>query len=214
MWYIITIETNTMKIYYINLEEAEGMLAISLVADPAVQRNFYCFNEEKPLKLQLANEAEHKITGVVCLADTPIYRRDNDKGEYYIIFTKETIKAMVDKYAKNGLFNSVNLEHNPNSFVSSVFMVECFIKDSEKGINPIGFEDVPEGSLFCTFKVEDEKLWNEIVNTNHFNGFSLEGVFNLTQYKLTPTKHSSKNDNADLSFAEEMELLIDELLEK
>lgn len=67
-------------------------------------------------------------------------------------------------------------------------MVECFIKDSEKGISPTGFEDVPEGSLFCTFKVEDEKLWNEIVNTDHFNGFSLEGVFNLSQYKLTPTR--------------------------
>jgi hypothetical protein len=203
-----------MKIYYINLEEAEGMLAISLVADPAVQRNFYCFNEEKPLKLQLANEAEHKITGVVCLADTPIYRRDNDKGEYYIIFTKETIKAMVDKYAKNGLFNSVNLEHNPENFVNSVFMVECFIKDVDKGISPTGFEDVPNGSLFCTFKVEDEKLWNEIVNTDHFNGFSLEGIFNLSQYKLTPTRQPESNKNAELSFDEEVTSLLDELLAK
>ena len=71
-----------MKIYYINLEDAEGMLAISLVADPAVQKNFLCFSEDKPIKLQLANEAEHKVTGVVCLADTPIYRRDDVKGEY------------------------------------------------------------------------------------------------------------------------------------
>ena len=55
-----------MKIYYINLEDAEGMLAISLVADPAVQKNFLCFSEDKPIKLQLANEAEHKVTGVVC----------------------------------------------------------------------------------------------------------------------------------------------------
>jgi hypothetical protein len=203
-----------MKIYYINLEDAEGMLAISLVADPAVQKNFLCFNEDKPIKLQLANEAEHKVTGVVCLADTPIYRRDDVKGEYYIVFTKETIKAMVDRYAKNGLFNSVNLEHNPENFVNSVFMVECFIKDVDKGISPTGFEDVPNGSLFCTFKVEDEKLWNEIVNTDHFNGFSLEGIFNLSQYKLTPTRQPESNKNAELSFDEEVTSLLDELLAK
>jgi hypothetical protein len=203
-----------MKIYYINLEDAEGMLAISLVADPAVQKNFLCFSEDKPIKLQLANEAEHKVTGVVCLADTPIYRRDDVKGEYYIVFTKETIKAMVDRYAKNGLFNSVNLEHNPENFVNSVFMVECFIKDVDKGISPTGFEDVPNGSLFCTFKVEDEKLWNEIVNTDHFNGFSLEGIFNLSQYKLTPTRQPESNKNAELSFDEEVTSLLDELLAK
>ena len=203
-----------MKIYYINLEDAEGMLAISLVADPAVQKNFLCFSEDKPIKLQLANEAEHKVTGVVCLADTPIYRRDDVKGEYYIVFTKETIKAMVDRYAKNGLFNSVNLEHNPENFVNSVFMVECFIKDVDKGISPTGFEDVPNGSLFCTFKVEDEKLWNEIVNTDHFNGFSLEGIFNLSQYKLTPTRQPESNKNAELNFDEEVTSLLDELLAK
>ena len=203
-----------MKIYYINLEDAEGMLAISLVADPAVQKNFLCFSEDKPIKLQLANEAEHKVTGVVCLADTPIYRRDDVKGEYYIVFTKETIKAMVDRYAKNGLFNSVNLEHNPENFVNSVFMVECFIKDVDKGISPTGFEDVPNGSLFCTFKVEDEKLWNEIVNTDHFNGFSLEGVFNLSQYKLTPTRQPASNKNAELTFEQEVASLLDELLAK
>ena len=203
-----------MKIYYINLEDAEGMLAISLVADPAVQKNFLCFSEDKPIKLQLANEAEHKVTGVVCLADTPIYRRDDVKGEYYIVFTKETIKAMVDRYAKNGLFNSVNLEHNPENFVNSVFMVECFIKDVDKGISPTGFEEVPNGSLFCTFKVEDEKLWNEIVNTDHFNGFSLEGIFNLSQYKLTPTRQPESNKNAELSFDEEVTSLLDELLAK
>lgn len=203
-----------MKIYYINLEDAEGMLAISLVADPAVQKNFLCFSEDKPIKLQLANEAEHKVTGVVCLADTPIYRRDDVKGEYYIVFTKETIKVMVDRYAKNGLFNSVNLEHNPENFVNSVFMVECFIKDVDKGISPTGFEDVPNGSLFCTFKVEDEKLWNEIVNTDHFNGFSLEGIFNLSQYKLTPTRQPESNKNAELSFDEEVTSLLDELLAK
>ena len=107
---------------------------------------------------------------------------------------------MVDKYAKDGLFNSVNLNHNSEQFIHCIFMVESYIKDTARGINPAGFEDVPDGSWFVTFKVEDNNLWDEIVNTNHFNGFSLEGVFNLTQYKLTPTRQSSKNKQVDQSF--------------
>ena len=191
-----------MKIFYITLDETAGMEAISLVEHPAVERNFLCFSEQQPLKLELKDDTQYKITGVVALADTPIFRHDNERGDYYIVFTKDTIRAMVDKYAKDGLFNSVNLNHNSEQFTTSFFMVESYIKDSSRGINPAGFEDVPDGSWFVTFKVEDPDLWNEIVNTTHFNGFSLEGVFNLSRYKLTPTKATNKHKQVAQTFEE------------
>lgn len=172
-----------MKVFYISIDDNTGMDAISLVEHPAVERDFFCFSEDKPMKLEFRDEAEHKISGVVCLADTPIYRNDNG-FEYYVVFTKEVIKKMVEKYSKDGLFNSVNLDHNPEKFVSAVYMVESYIKDTSKGISPVGFEDVPEGSWFITFKVDDEDLWHEITTTSHFNGFSLEGFFNMSQYKM------------------------------
>ena len=197
-----------MKIYYITLDDSEGMGAISLVESPAVEKNFLCFNEQKPLKLEMQDESQHRITGVVALADTPIYRRDDERGEYYIIFTKDTIKAMVDKYAKDGLFNSVNLNHNSEQFVHQVFMVESYIKDTSRGISPEGFEDVSDGSWFVTFKVEDEKLWKEIISTSHFNGFSLEGIFNLSRYKLTPTRESKNNKAVEQSFEEFVDNLL------
>jgi hypothetical protein len=115
---------------------------------------------------------------------------------------------MVDRYAKNGLFNSVNLNHSSEQFIHQIFMVESYIKDSARGITPKEFDDVPDGSWFVTFKVEDEKLWKEIISTDHFNGFSLEGIFNLSRYKLTPTKESQKNKDVEQSFEEFVNNLI------
>ena len=58
-------------------------------------------------------------------------------------------------------------------------MMETFIKDSERGISPKGFEDVSDGSLFVTFKIEDDGLWEECLNGTALNGFSIECFANL-----------------------------------
>ena len=175
-----------MKVFYIQIndEDETGMNAISLVDYPAVQRNFLCFDAEKKLNLQLRDEQKHIITGVVALADVPIYRYDPRLGEYWVVFTADTIQKMVLKYAKQGLFNSVNLDHDDNQFIDQVFMIESYIIDKEKNIAPKGFEDVPDGSWVCSFKIEDEQLWNEITQTEHYNGFSLQGIFSLVDKEM------------------------------
>lgn len=172
-----------MKVYYIKIDENDsttGIDAISLVDVPAVQKNFLCFNEDKPVRLNFDN-SKHIITGVVCLADTPIYRYNEFYGEYYVVFSKETIEKMVEKFAKNDLFKSVNLQHDDDSFVDGIYMIESYITNKERGINPVEFSDIPDGSWICSYKVENEKLWNEIINGNKLNGFSLQGMFELEE---------------------------------
>lgn len=173
------------RIFYIEVDDVAGMDAISLVKYPAVERNFLCFDEEKaPVKLNF-NADKQIITGVVCLADTPIYRYTEGFGEYFVIFSKDTIEKMVIKYSKNGLFNSVNLQHNDEKFVDGVYLFESYIVNSERGILPTEFDDIPEGSWICSFKIEDNKLWDEIVNGKDLKGFSLQGYFDLIEGKLT-----------------------------
>ena len=171
-----------MKLFYIDInlnDDVTGMDAISFVDHPAVERNFILFEKQEPIALKFDN-SEHCVTGVVCLADTPIYRFDAQMGEYYVEFTKETVKKLMLKYAKMNLHNSVNLQHNDNRFVSDVYMVESYIKDSTRGVVPAEFADVPDGSWIATYKVMNEELWSDIVTTNQFNGFSLQGMFDLT----------------------------------
>lgn len=170
-----------MKIFYIdiNMDDELGVDAISLVTSPAVEKDFLCFSKlEKPVQLKFDN-SQHIITGVVCLADTPIYRYNDIDGEYYVVFTKETIRKMVEKFAKMDLFKSVNLQHDNEKFVDGIYMFESYLVDRERGILPVEFSDIPDGSWIASYKVENDELWNEIVNGNKLNGFSLQGFFNL-----------------------------------
>lgn len=174
--------TDELKVYFIHINDLDetGMDAISLVDVPAVQKNFLCFSEDKkPVKFEF-DGAKHIITGVVCLAETPIYRYSERFGEYFVVFTKETIEKMVEKYARKGLFNSVNLQHNDEKFVDGIYMIESYITDKKRGICPKEFADVPDGSWICSYKVDNQELWDEIVNGDKLNGFSLQGLFDVS----------------------------------
>jgi hypothetical protein len=57
-------------------------------------------------------------------------------------------------------------------------MVQWFIKDTANGINPAGFEDIAEGSLFAEFHVVNDEVWASIKDGT-YKGFSLEGIFDM-----------------------------------
>lgn len=155
--------------------EDEVMTTISLVDEPAVESDFMCF--KKDFKFTV-NELEHKITGCAIWAEKPIYRII-DNTECYVRFSKQYIEELVEKYSRDGYWNQVNLQHDENNYVDGVTMVGFFIKDTAKGIDPKGFEEITDGSLFVTFKVTDDKLWDEIYNGDKLNGFSIEVTSSL-----------------------------------
>lgn len=154
-----------------------NMSCISLVTDPAVEKDFECFSKDKkPMKFSITNPDKHCITGVAIRADVPIYRYSPDKGEYYVRFSKETIEQIVYKYSKQNLWNSVSLEHSGQNIDSAV-MVEFYLKSETKC--PKGFEDVEDGSLMVTYKITDENLWDTVKNSDEINGFSIEIMADL-----------------------------------
>jgi hypothetical protein len=75
--------------------------------------------------------------------------------------------------------------HDSGQSVEGVTMFESFISDKVRGIYPMkGFEDVPDGSWFGSFKVDNPEVWKEI-KAGNVRGFSVEGQFN---YKKTGDK--------------------------
>lgn len=153
-----------------------GIDKISLVEYPAVESNFLAFSkEEKKVLLSINNDEQRIITGVIARCDYPIYRND-DGYEYYITFDKDVIKQMAIKMLSDNKQNEVNIEHKPNTDVEGVEMLELYIKDSSRGISPIGFEDISDGSLMATYKVFNDDIWSAI-KEGTFKGFSLEGLF-------------------------------------
>jgi hypothetical protein len=128
----------------------------------------------------IQDEEERIITGALMLADTPIYRNDGN-GEYYVVFGKDTIKKIAQKYFKKGYQNNVNLMHDSGQVMDGVTMFESWIVDEKRGVKPMkGFEDVKEGSWFGSFKVENEEVWN-MIKDGKVKGFSVEGIFNYSK---------------------------------
>ena len=170
--------------------EDDGIITVSLVDDPAVESDFVSFARDSAQQRQLfslSDTSEHLITGCLMKADTPIYRNDNGY-EYYIVFSKETIKTMAQKMLSDGTFKNIDTQHNGELLPQGALtLMELYVKDSNKGIDP-NFVDVPDGSLMVTFKVNDESIWNECANGDYLNGFSLEGFFETKQVDFSKNK--------------------------
>lgn len=125
---------------------------------------------------KIENEDQRIVSGALLLADTPIYRKSGDR-EFYVMFSKDTIKKIAIKYFKEGKHNNVNEMHNPKKALKGITLFESWISDEERGIKPmVGFEDVPDGSWFGSMKIDDDTTW-ENVKQGKFKGFSIEGYF-------------------------------------
>ena len=197
------------KIFYIDINEDDntGLDAISLVSTPAVEIDFLCFEKDDSIEISFsANEDKHIISGIALRADFPIYRRNGDY-EYYVVFTKEIIRKIVNKYAKNGLFNSVNLQHNDLNFTNKAIMIESYIIDKERGICPTEFSDSEDGSWYVSFHIEDEMLWKEIKDGKELKAFSVQGLFNLIEDSVANTEEKLSQQK-EQTFDEWLEELI------
>ena len=169
-------------------DEGDGITFISLVNDPAVESNWFAYNKEhQPMQFQIADEEQHILLGVIMRADFPMYRIGNSGYEYYIKYSKETIAKMARKMLDDKTFNYVDTEHN-NQCVDGVKLEELFIKDVDKGINPVGFEDIENGSLFGKYRVLNDEVWAD-VKAGKFKGFSLEGYFGIVESKFIKQKN-------------------------
>ena len=192
-----------MKLYDISIDPTDfetGLNAISLVENPAVEVDFLAFAKDESAVLQFADEERHIITGIALLADTPIYRIAPDGTEYYVRFTKDCIRQLVEKYFKFGLTNSVNIEHKDNQFVDGVTMLESYIIDKERGICPSEFASAPDGSWVVSYKVSNLDVWNKI-KSGEVKGFSVQGLFRIIETKLEmnsnkteESEHQNKNN--------------------
>lgn len=183
----------TYKVTIGDLDSNLGMTTISLVDEPAVMKNFVCFSEDEKKQIITKftkDEEKHNITGVAMLADTQIYRYNEEIGSYYIVFPKDVIEEMAIKYSKNGYWNSVNLQHNENNYTDGAIMYEMYIKNSERGIVPTEFSDIPDGSLMVSFHITDDELWDNIKNSGTLNGFSIEVSASMEKF----IKQEPKNE--------------------
>lgn len=184
-------------------DEQDGVLVMSLVESPATEVEWLTFSEDKELVKFTTDDEQHILKGVVMLADTPIYRRNGDY-EYYIKYSRETLEKLAEKMLSDHTFNRIDSEHN-HLFIDGAQLRELYVKDSANGIIPQGFESVPDGSLLCTYHIDNMELWDR-VKKGEFKGFSLEGCFSVKE------SYNNKKTNKKMSKIQKLKDLLQEIL--
>ena len=167
--------------------EEDGVKIISLVEFPAVKRNFIQLSKEVKLSL---NEEKKELLGVALIPDMPIYRRDK-QGEYYIVFSAESIRKIAINFYKKLNANMADVEHNHN-IENGITYFQSMIVDKENGICPAAFKDLPNGTWIVGCKVENDKVW-EAVKSGEVKGFSIDGCFHAEEEKQEDEKKTLDN---------------------
>lgn len=129
----------------------------------------------------VVNNEERIVVGPAMIPDLPIYRRD-ETGEYYVFFDRKTIETIALKFYAKGFQQSANEMHMKP--IEGVTFFQSWIADESKGIPKMKqFEDLPDGTWFLGAKVNNDETWQK-VKDGTFRGFSVEGMFDMTEIKM------------------------------
>ena len=167
------------------VDDTDEVFAVSFVADPAIERDFVFFNKAE-VKFQSIDDEKRLVAGPLLVPDKRILRLDEQNQPYHVYFTADTIEKIAQKYMMKKYNDSVTYEHAAK--IGGVSLVESWvvansIKDKS---NHYGFT-MPKGTWFGIFKVNNDKLWNDI-KQGRVSGFSIEGEFEHKQVEYSKTK--------------------------
>lgn len=157
-------------------EEAElyGIDAISLVDSPAIELPFVALKDSK-MQFATSDEDKRLLVGPALVPDKPIYRK-NKQEEFYVYFSKNTVRKASELYLKHGNQTNHTLEHEHN--INGLTVVESWlVEDKEKDKSAVYGLDVPVGTWMVAVKVDNDAIWQEWVKEGKVKGFSIEGYF-------------------------------------
>ena len=165
---------NLIELIIDDKEDLQGVEAISIVENPAIESDFVALKSEE-VKLAEVDKEKRILMGAVLIPEKPIYRR-NGEDEYYIYFSKDTVVKASQLFLKKGNQGNSTLEHSKS--IEGLTVVESWIvEDLTKDKSALYNLSVPLGTWMASVKVDNDEIWNDYVKTGKVKGFSLEGHF-------------------------------------
>ena len=185
---------NGIPIFAVNVESEDCTIkTISLVDKPAMELQMQMFDKKEIVKFSLQDEVKHNIVSCIVRTDFPILRLTPEGNPYYIVFNRETSEILCQRLMRDGFQQNISLDHN-GKLIEGIQLQEVFIKDSNRGISPVGFEEAAEGSLFGVYHITDEQLWKDCIE-GRFGGVSLESYIVLQKFNKIDNKTKKNRFN-------------------
>ena len=170
-------------------DEVSGISAVSLVEAPAIESDWIALKNQE-FKFAEVDKEKRILLGAALIPSKPIYRQSED-NEYYIYFSKSTVRKASELFFKRGNQNKSTLEHEVP--LTDLTVVESWIVEGEQDKSRHYNLDVPIGTWMLSMKVENDDIWNNYVKTGKVKGFSIEGYFaNKMERPNEPVKQSAE----------------------
>ena len=185
-----------MKIIELIIDEKDslsGIDAVSVVENPAIEENFIALSKHE-VELKEVDTEKKILMGAALVPNKQIYRRDKNNEEYYIFFSKDTIRRASELFLMNSNQNNTTYEHNEK--LKGLTVVESWIiEDLEHDKSKKYGFSLPVGTWMISMKVNNEEVWAK-VKDGSVKGFSIEGYF---------------ADKLEMSLVSEEDLLIEQI---
>jgi hypothetical protein len=172
----------------VNPEDESGVYAVSLVDEPAIEYDWVKLSKQVEMNFSLDTDKK-MLYGPMLVPNKMIYRKDENGYEYNIMFEKDTIELIAEKFNKNKLGDKFNLQHSDTQV--EAFLKENWLTDNPDKSQKYGF-DLPEGSWFGAVKIEDDNFWKNKVKEEEVKGFSVEILAGAELVELSITNNNPK----------------------
>lgn len=152
----------------------DGIDAISLVDRPAIESNFIALNENIKIEFKEVDKERGILMGAALIPYKQIFRKGKDE-DYYVYFSKDTVRQASEMFFVNGNQSKATLQHK--EAVKGTTIVESWIvEDSQKDKSNLYGFSYPEGTWVVSMKVDNPEIKEEVKN-GKIKGFSIEGYF-------------------------------------
>ena len=161
-----------IELFIDETDEVSGIEAISVVENPAIESDFVALKQQE-FKLAEVDQEKRILMGAALIPNKPIYRQTGEQ-EYYIYFSKATVRKASELFFINGNQNNSTLEHELQ--LKGLTAVESWIVESEQDKSRMYDLNVPMGTWMVSMKVNNDDVWKK-VKAGEIKGFSIEGYF-------------------------------------
>lgn len=173
--------------------ERMGISQIAYTATPAIITRGLAFDEQIIKKMKYADTLKYRLAAPILIPDLPIYREDDELGQYEVIFDRETIEQLYSDFMLNKGQAAFNLDHNTKLEAPS-YILESWLTGpsaTDPSFTKYGIE-LPEGSVFVVSQFTDKEYFQKEIIDKDRLGYSIEGFLGLALNTITKQLKQNK----------------------
>ncbi len=134
-------------------------------------------NASLQFAFSIQDDDKRIVAGPLMTPNKMILRRDQKGEPYYVYFSKDTIRRIQERFNTSGFQNVTDIDHDGQLLNDNIlleqWLVESRVHDKSRYY---GFNDLPLGSWFGVYKVNNDQTWEDI-KSGKIRGFSIAGDF-------------------------------------